>query len=293
MTTQETVEAFAMNHGFDLSRVMPEEAIAIEQAVACHHAIQRGYASLTSHVLESDMAVGILWQLLERCAERLYAAILAMVTDCAAGSEIVSRATIEACATLRFILLDKNPHLASFLNHYGHDAERQQQQWRRAAEGLTADDRAVHIVACDYRRRATDKLNALTAQINDALIGKDIAPAWPNIAERFARIGEAISYRTVYARLCAEPHLDAEETLRYFLGKISGSGTFDLISAETVAFSRFMLAEATRWYAGASANYAETYGMNDAVSVCQSAEQSMTRLAIKFSLSIGSVPSAG
>jgi len=293
MTTQQTVHAFAAYHGFGVSQVMPEEAEAIAQAVACHRAIEIGYANLPTSLLEGDMTVGILWQVFERCTERLYAAIVSLVTNCAAGSEIVSRATIEACATFRFILLNRNAHLASFLDHHGQDAERQQRQWRLAAEGLTAEERADHLAACDYRRRATDVLGKLTTQINVSLIGTNVAPKWPNIAERFAQIGEAVSYRTVYARLCAEPHLDAEETLRYFLGKVSSSEIFEALSIETLAFSRFMLAEATRWYAGAAGAYATAYQMAEAGRVCSAAEQTMHRLALAFSVASGAVPSAG
>jgi hypothetical protein len=42
--------------------------------------------------------------------------------------------------------------------------------------------------------------------------------SWPaSIEHRFKALNDALGYRTFYARMSAEVHGDAEETLRYFV----------------------------------------------------------------------------
>lgn len=288
--TKNLVGAFAQHHSFDPSSVMVEEGDAIVHAVTCHQSICTGYANLPAAVLEQDTAVGLLWQIYERCTERIFSAIVAMVTRCPVGSEILSRSSIEAAATLRYILISRNSNLASFLSNHIRETERHQRKWQAAIQDLHEHDQGIHIAARDHRQQSTVVLARFVEVIRSSLVGAHEVPAWPSIADRFRAIDENISYRTAYARLCAEPHLDAEETLRFFVGKTTDRATFEALAKETVAFSRFMLFEAVRWYASAGHAYATAYGMEEAIEACSTAEHAMTQQAIAISGAAGAIP---
>ena len=271
---------------------MVEELDAIQCAVDCHSAINDGYVNLPQPVLEQDLAVGLMWQLYERCTERVYGAIVAMATSCAASSEIVARATIEATVTIRYILRDRNGRLASFLQNHLDQAEWQEKQWRKAAEQLLGSDRVLHLAACDYRRQGIAAMSKCVGMINSQLVPSASVPTWPTIALRFRAVGDGIAYRTFYARLCSEPHFDAEETLRYFIGKVVRPELLEPMAVETVMFSRFLLAEAVRAYAEAGKEFATGYDMSSAMETCTAAEHLMQRHSRNLSEHIGGHPKA-
>jgi hypothetical protein len=59
--------------------------------------------------------------------------------------------------------------------------------------------------------------------------------SWPSsIESRFRALNDAIGYRTFYARMSAEVHWDAEETLRHFVGKLQDPEIFETMALETV-----------------------------------------------------------
>ena len=143
---------------------------------------------------------------------------------------------IEATVTIRYILRDRNGHLASFLQNHVKEAERQEKEWRKDAEQLEESAKATHLDACEYRRQGIAAIKQYVDMINSRLVPSAIVPAWPNISLRFRAIGEGIEYRTVYARLCAEPHFDAEEMLRYFIETVNGAEYLERMGVETVCF---------------------------------------------------------
>ena len=114
MTPDDATVAFAQLHSFNGVDLLLEERDAIRCVVDCHNAINEGFANLPSAVLEQDMAVGLIWQLYERCTEQIHRALVAITTSCAAASEIVARATLEATVTIRYILGDRNLRRSCF-----------------------------------------------------------------------------------------------------------------------------------------------------------------------------------
>jgi hypothetical protein len=88
----------------------------------------------------------------------------------------------------------------------------------------------------------------------------DSQASWPNIADRFAAIGEEITYCTTYARLCSQTHADAEDTINYIVFKSNGDETLLLrMSEETVAFSEFLIAYGIYFYLLALKNWCEAF----------------------------------
>lgn len=291
MTPDDATAAFAELHTFSAVDLLLEERDAIRCVVDCHNDINEGYANLPSAVLERDMAVGLIWQLYERCTEQIHGALVAITTSCAAASEVVARASLEATVTLRYILGDRNRRLASFLQNHLDQTERQEKQWRKAAEQLRGHEKSIHLAACDYRRQGNAATKTFVAMINSKLVPSAGIPAWPNIASRFETIGQGIAYRTFYARLCAEPHFDAEATLHYFIGQVTSPEVFEKMAVETVMFSRFMLAEAVRAYAVTGKEYAIAYDMPAAIETCKAAEHLMYLHSLNLSRHVGGYPS--
>ncbi len=218
-----------------------------------------------------------------------------MLTSCVATSEVAARASLEATVTIRYILGDRARRLASYFQNHIDQAERQERQWRKAAEHLQGQDKMVQLAACDYRLKGVAAMKTFVARINSELMPSAVIPKWPNIAARFDVLGEGITYRTCYARLCAEPHFDAEETLRYIIGKSTTQEICEQMAVETVMFSRFMLAEAVRAYAATGKDYAKRYDMKAAAQTCIAAiaaEELMLNHSQELSGHIGAHPPA-
>src|SRR4051812_7813464 len=115
MKTHDATAAFARDHVFDTRALAVEERDAIRCVVDCHKAVNDGYVRLPQAVLEQDPGVGLLWQLYERCTEQVQGALVAMATACPTSSEVLARVSLEATVTVRYILGDRNPRLASYL----------------------------------------------------------------------------------------------------------------------------------------------------------------------------------
>jgi len=289
MKSKDLVSQFARTHALDIQSLPIEESDAIYCVYACHEEICKGYSQLPSTVLEVDQAVGILWQLYERCTEQVHGAIVAMTTACAASSEVLARVSLEAAITIRYILGDRNPRLAAFFQNHIAQADRQVDQWLKIAERAKGIEKTINIEACQYRRRYVSAIKNFVDSINSQLVPSGSVPSWPNIACRFEAVGENMLYRTFYGRLCAETHFDAEETLRYFIGKAISTEHLEKIAIETVMFSRFCLLEAVRSYAVAGKEYAVSYNMVAAIEACNGAEELMLRHALNLSQYIGAI----
>ncbi len=290
MTPPDIVSSFVQQHSIDTTEIQVEELDAIRCIIECHAFTDLDYANLPNAILENDLTIGSICQLYERCTDHIRGSLVAMLTSCAATSEVAARTSLEATVTIRYILRDRNLRLASYFRNHLDQAERQVRQWRSAAEHLRDEDRLVQLAACDYRAQGLEALRAFVARINSELVGSQVIPRWPNIAERFEAVGESIAYRTFYARLCAEPHFDAEETLRYIIGKSTDPAIFEKMAIETVMFSRFMLAAAVRAYAATGREYATAYDMVSAAEKCGAAEQVMSQHVANLSLHIGGIP---
>lgn len=289
MKTHDATAAFARDHAFDTRALAVEERDAIRCVVDCHKAVNDGYACLPQAVFEQDAGVGLLWQLYERCTEQVQGALVAMATACPASSEVLARVSLEATVTIRYILGDRNPRLASYLVDHVVQAERQERQWRKAAEQLQGEEKAVYLAACDYRMQGVTAMKSFVGMLSAELVQSGGVPSWPNIGSRFEAIGGGLAYRTFYARLCTATHFDAEETLRYVIGKTTSPEMYEKMAVETVMFSRFMLAEAVRAYAEAGKEYATSYSMGAAIETCSLAEGRMRFHSLNLSRHVGGI----
>lgn len=279
---------FGHHHYCDLGSLPLEEMEAIQCVCECHNAISEGYAGLPPSVFEKEPSIGFLWQLFERCTEHVHGGLVAIATSCAASSEVLARVILEATTTIRYILLDRNPRLAAYLQRYCTQSDRQTAQWMKAAENLPGSLSAIHIEAGQYRKQALFHLKNFANSIIAELVPSGTVPAWPsNAAALFEALGGEMTYRTFYARLCAETHLDAEETLRYIIGKIAAEELVEKMAVETVMYSRFCLFEAVRSYAATGKEYAQTFQLDTAIETCRKAEALLQNHVFNLSQHIG------
>jgi hypothetical protein len=63
--------------------------------------------------------------------------------------------------------------------------------------------------------------------------------------------------------MSSEAHGDAEETLRYLIGKLGTEELFEAMALETVWTTRMYVHYAVSWFLRASIMYALRYGMNE------------------------------
>lgn len=86
---------------------------------------------------------------------------------------------------------------------------------------------------------------------------------WPTIADRFAQIGEAVAYRTAYARLSSQTHADMEDTLNYIFFRVGGDDQlFVQVSQETLAFTEYLVAYSTEFYFSAMVRLCEAFRLD-------------------------------
>ena len=114
------------------------------------------------------------------------------------------------------------------------------------------------------------------------------APRWPNIAEKFDALGLAIIHRTVYARMCSQPHNDAEDTIFYFMGKISDEKTMEKLALESIHFSRLLVYFSVSYYFQASIKFVESFGLDECSPTLQRGYAVINRQLAAISREVGS-----
>jgi len=86
---------------------------------------------------------------------------------------------------------------------------------------------------------------------------------WPKLVDRFEQIGEAVAYRTAYARLSSQTHADAEDTLNYIFFSVNGNEEkLFQMAQETVAFTQYLIAYSTFFYLLAMKKFCEAFRLN-------------------------------
>jgi hypothetical protein len=119
----------------------------------------------------------------------------------------------------------------------------------------------IHEWSAARRQQANDVLRDFVKQA----FGTQYLEQWPSsIEKRFSELGDGLSYRTYYARMSSEAHGDAEETIRYFVGRLQEPEVFEAMALETVWNSRLFLYCAVSTFLRASALYCGRYKLTDA-----------------------------
>jgi len=287
-TRRELVQAFLRRHSLSES-VSP---IAVEPAIYWTDAtlllLQFGFGG-ASETLIDDPTSGLLFNMLNRNFEAVEGAIVAFLSECGPTSELSSRAAIEFAASIMFILRgDRRLRLLAYLDDYISAVRLQVRRWRDTIAKLPVAAQLDHTRAATQREQANEVLSGIVEQIRINFGVGSQQEVWPSVAGRFEAIGAADHYRTVYARLSSQTHSDAEETLRYFVGVISGSEELmNNIGIETVEFTRMMLFFAVSDFAKASIAFASVYDWSEIVPRLREALPELDARLREVSLNIG------
>lgn len=182
---------------------------------------------------------------------------------------------MEAAANIRYILhTDRNSRFLSWLRAYVEHDEKQILQWNRVSDAMDATEKTEHDVRISARRRALEFRKDFldSAEREFATISTiDSTLRFPNVADRFSQIDESAAYRTAYARLSSQTHVDAEDTINYVFFKMRGDEkALEHMSLETIAFSEYMVLFGTRFYLLALRAMIETFGLRESGPVANS-----------------------
>jgi hypothetical protein len=285
---------FADAHAIDVRDLPEAESDAVRWVLKCADAVDHAYAALPEHVLEVDVSAGVLWHLLARSDEMTMGAIVALAAKSGSAAEVLSRAAIERAIAVRFILLDPGRHLAAYFRHHVDDVDAQISKWRSASESLNVSNRRLQVEACDQRAEANRHMRTFVERLETDLVGASQPVKWPSrIIERFERLDDGVTYRTMYARLCSETHFDAEETLRYILGKVSDDSLMERMALETIGFTRLAVAMAVVYHLRAMCAYTTRYEMQEAAELCRLGVERLDRWVEDLSKHVGGISTTG
>jgi hypothetical protein len=251
---------FLERHRLKADELVDRELIAIRSISIAIQSVETGYSRLSDSDF-ADPAIGLLLNLLHRNCELVESSVVAFVTGSGAGSEVISRASLEASANIAYIVSGKPiGRMLAYFDHYFRGVDRQVKGWRREIARLTGADAKIHELAATRRQQANDVMRDFVEHV----FGKQHLDQWPSsIEKRFDELGDALAYRTFYARMSSETHGDAEETLRYFVGQHQKSEIFEAMALETIWNTRLYLYYAVASFLRASALYCDKYRIAD------------------------------
>lgn len=145
---------------------------------------------------------------------------------------------------------------------------------------------AKHRKAIAQRKESNAALRAMIERC-----GPSVKERWPRtIGERFSALGHPNDYRTFYSRVSSEVHGDAEETIRYFIGKLGTQEQFEAMALETLWTTRMYVHYAISWFVRASIMYALRYGMAAIVTRLKSELDVVDAELLEISKHIGAEP---
>jgi hypothetical protein len=93
----------------------------------------------------------------------------------------------------------------------------------------------------------------------------------------------------VYARLSSQTHSDAEETLRYFVGVLSGEELMTQMEIETVEYTRMMLLFAVSDFVKASTLFASIYNWSECTANLHGALVELDVCLVEVSSKVGGI----
>ena len=257
--TEDLVKEFAERHHMQTGEYLAREVLPIRAVSLANILITAGYASLGDDML-ADPAVGLLLNMAHRNFSLADGAILAFATECGQMAEVAARASVESSVNIAYIVLgEPADRIRAYFDHYFATVDKQVSTWNAGIGALSGAEAEAHRKAVARRRESNAVLRAAIERS-----GKPAIERWPRtIEERFKALGQPLAYRTIYSRMSSEAHGDAEETLRYLIGKLGSEEHFEAMALETVWTTRLYVHYAVSWFVRASIMYALRYGLTE------------------------------
>jgi hypothetical protein len=244
--------AFESYTGVKIPEWWPRGRQLLALVLSAREAAQGSLSATPDSLLATEPTFGLLHHLSERIYEQLTGGLICFAAKHAAASEVVSRVVIESSVNLRFILSGHRESLVlAWLRSYVDQDEAQISRWERALASIPGEI-VAQAARLETRRQVLEARRRFLEQTEVEFRSQctiDTTVRWPNVADRFERIGETLAYRTVYARLSSQTHVDAEDTINYVIvSAMDNEETLRRMSAETVAFSEYLLSFGSQFY---------------------------------------------
>jgi hypothetical protein len=175
-----------------------------------------------------------------------------------ASSETIARTVVEMSVNLMYITRGDVPkRLFSFFRVYMREHKKHLEDWKAFISKQVPSKTVAEVL--EMIREAQEVADGTNKFLIDVanqcgVIDGPNSFEWPNkIFERFKSADKIDSYWTVYHRLSAATHGNAEETIRYVIGEFCRTAYSDeeilvKLGIETISFSAMMLCVAVRFY---------------------------------------------
>jgi len=209
-----------------------------EKAASRDKALKEGfqlYADFSSTVnwqigqhlsaLSNEPTWGFLHYMFERANKHIEGCLILFSNDYFSSSEALCRTAVESCVNLYFCSLgDTQGKVLSYLTDYVRQERDQNAKWKRSVCSANYPESAsrVHEAAIQRKEQAMNLYeNVIRELCSD--YGREYADlqGWPNVYDRFSKLGKEVDYRTIYASLCSQSHNDAEDLLNRFISGVS------------------------------------------------------------------------
>jgi Family of unknown function (DUF5677) len=265
------VAAFLSHHTINLDE-WPWGRALLEALLAGREATSRSITSAPASVLEGEPVFGLLYQLGERACEHIAGSIACFATKNAASAELAARAAVEISVNIRFMLSgDRNSRVAAWIRDFVRNDEKLINHWEKSITHLSEAEKQACAPRIATRRKLQELRRgwSLDAEKEFLQFGPlNLNEPWPKIVDRFEQIGEAVAYRTAYARLSSQTHADAEDTLNYiFFTTNRDEEKLSQMARETVAFTQYLIAYGAFFYLSAMKTFCEAFKLNPATEI--------------------------
>lgn len=196
--------------------------------------------------------VSIVYQLINRIQEQLQGAFINICTKNHASSEILSRTSIESAVNvLYFFKDDTESKVFAWLKKYIEEDKQHIKDWEQSLK--TLDEQQIHAPKIAVRQSLNLEkesfVNQYIDEVKNVLSIDDSVRLPQKILKKFQEIGEETTYHTVYTRLSAMTHLNAEDTISHMIAKVSFNEEKQIqMGLEHCAFSEYMYFYAILFY---------------------------------------------
>ncbi|AKR42215.1 DUF5677 domain-containing protein [Methylophilus sp. TWE2] len=217
--------------------------------------------------LNDETVWSIVHDMYEKCYEFTGGALATFIISHIASAEALCRTAVESAVNLQYVTIgDDIGNVLGYLREYIATERKQNRAWLNSVEkpGNSEHIKKYHRDLITNKDRSLDSYES-SLRIAFAISGIDYDEypgSWPNIFERFSKIGNEIAYRTVYAALCSQAHNDPEDILNNLIARASSNTTSEkAVQIETYAFSLNMVLTSMMFYIEASALYLGKYNI--------------------------------
>ncbi|MBL0559906.1 DUF5677 domain-containing protein [Aeromonas hydrophila] len=225
-----------------------------------------------------------MFDMYERNYEYCSGAISLLLLSQFSSAEALCRTAIEGAINLEFVSVgDPMANQIAYYKSYIETERKQNKSWRESINKSNASQEEKEF----HYNKINDKEDALSHYeygLRQSLYFEGIdydanQLKWPNIFERFQKLGKEIEYRTLYTALCSQAHNDAEDIINKIMARITENvkGMDKAQEMEQYLLSVFYILSAVRYHIYGAAMFVAKFKI-DAVELMQIHKKVMDEL---------------